>query len=308
MRRTYITLLCLMVACTEDTVTPTTNRLPLPEHPVLMSAHIRGETFSAMDYCEDTVGPPPRPVTVWAEELATGVRFEADLPDQVLKSGASYPLDWFTSINTPAGQYVVRNLGFGSITITRYDDIEVAGTIDANLVHQRNLTDTLRLTGDFSADPWARTFGLTATYEGQSFRSDIGGETFRRIGARVCLHDSLYALFEGHPGASLTIATSNITGQFLGAYTLHENQGFARISFESGGEFFTSIDGTLDVTAVDSFPVQDSTGALIGFRKTVSGATFDFTSVNVIVFGEEDKDTLTVTGGRLSLDGLPGEE
>ncbi len=292
--------LCLLVACaTDDAVTPIDDA---PRNLAMMTATMWDQPFFGARHCGGGAGPPTSPPSFWAKRTSDGARFDADLSDVVFRSGQSSPLGFGTEFFTGESLFVLRDHGSGTIHITRFDDAEITGSIDVTLVHQRDLTRTATFVGTFSADPILGTASLTGKFNGVQFQSDIGKEHFPRARARVCIEDTS---FSGGIGASIAITMDKISPSFLGSYPVFSTNGPATITVEHGGEFYNGVSGTLDILGVDSVAVEDSLGTIIRYNRVITDATFSFVGVNLIVFGDENKDTVRVNEGELSLPGLP---
>ncbi|MCZ6767179.1 MAG: hypothetical protein O7D32_09645 [bacterium] len=325
MKPKLVIWLCLLVACsTDNAVTPANDD---PQDLVMMTATLWDKPFWGVEYCDGGAGPTTAPpsfwakrssdgarfdadvagvaaASFWAKRTSDGARFDADLSDVIYRSGKPSPLGFDTTLFTGEALYVHRDRGNGTIIITRFDDVEITGSIEATLVHQRNVTQTVTFVGTFSADPFLGTVSVTGMIDGAPFVSDIGEEYFPRARARVCIED---AYFSEGTGASIAITMEKISRSFLGSYPVFSTHGPATITVESGGEFYNGVSGSVDILGVDSVAVEDSLGTVIRYNRVITDATFNLIGVNLIVFGDENKDTVRVNNGELSLPGpLPG--
>ena len=297
---TLIALAFLICAasCGEKSTTAPPDNTPPPDDDIdLMSARIDDDDFHGVLACQDDLSPPVGEPYFWAED-ASGVRFEADLADLPLAIGVTYPLGLNTFLSMPTGQYFIRTGGTGSITINRYTDQLISGSVEATLIHQRDPTDKVTFIATFTADPFLTSVQLDGTLGGAPYSSIVGVETFPRKQAHVCVNDPDFG--EGL-GATITITTHNVSGSFLGPYDVLENHGFAELLLSLGGELVGAIEGSLSVNAVDSIAVRDSLGTVRGYVQVIADADFDFTGVTLVNFGTAAADTFVVTGGRLKL-------
>ena len=176
--------------------------------------------------------------------------------------------------------------------------------IEATLVHQRDVGNTRRFKASFVANTFDHSLSLTGDADGVPFESDSGEEAFIRQPAHVCVEDTSYA--EGE-GATITLTVFSLVDDFVHPFDVHEEVGFAEIAVEALGEVYKAISGSIDVQAIRTSPVFDDDGNQTGTRNIISDAAFDFVGLSVIIFGDAEKDTLRVGGGRLSLDRFPME-
>ena len=313
MRFTIAILLSLLAACaSEDAVTPTENRDDgdPTQNATIMVCDMSSVAFRGAEFCDDMDGPPALPVWISTHDPVNDLRLKIDLTQAEFEYGVPNAMGFDTDLTTPDGHYFVHDNGFGTVTVTQWDDDEIRGTIDATLLHQRDDTDTALVAGTFSADPYTSEVTFSGHVNGAPFEGVTGRESLPRVRARVCVEDTTWS--DGK-GAVVALTTDNISGDFVGSYTVEELIGFASITVEAGGEFFNAVSGTLKVDAVksvaaESAAIQTAAGAVAGQRTIITDATFNFVGVNVIVFGDVDKDTIWVDNGRLLLTGLPDSE
>ena len=160
MKPKLVIWLCLLVACSKDNAVRPADYDP--QDVAMMTATLWDKPFWGVTYCDRVPGPPAASASFWAKRTSDGARFDADL-DVIYRSGKPSPLGFKTEFFTGESLFVLRDHGSGTIVITRFDDVEIAGSIDVTLVHQRNITRTVHFVGTFSADPFLGTVSVTGT-------------------------------------------------------------------------------------------------------------------------------------------------
>lgn len=246
-----------------------------------MTATINGWVFAG----PRTGGVQVLPLLViYAENPAEGFELQGELNFEYPEVGIQESFRELY-VEIPSGRYAIGPSGFGTYTLSQFDDTRVVGSLDA-LLFKTTGPDSIRVTGTFEADPYAEnSLQLTVNIDGDEVQSTFGYEYFLRHSLLVSSLDWDFELNQAdYFGCSIQICIQQITEDFVRTYAVGSGprEASANVSLRSPKGYTENYHGVSGCVTIEENDPSEWSGVK---------SSFSFLAAN------EYGDTLVVSNG-----------